>query len=346
MKTAVRNVGIDEATQVIWRYNIPEDNTCYDAAVDLAEQGCSVIFANSFGHESFMIQAAREYPDVLFVIYAGQNAKACGLNNVVNIFPKLFEAHYVSGVVAGMKLKQLIKSGKATDPHVGYVADFAYAECVSGYSAFFLGVRSVVSKAHMDVCFTGSWYDPTASYAAAQSLMNKGCVIIGQGSSDIGVAEAVQAAADSGRPRYCVGYGIDMRHVAPDAALTSVQSNLSALYQAVLNDVLRGKTVAHDYALGYEADGVMISELGQACASGTAEKVQEVIAAIRDGSLHVFDTASFTVNGKILTTYTADVYPDPAYTPDTEVIRDGYFHESEYRSAPYFDLSIDRITKN
>ena len=78
-------------------------------------------------------------------------------------------------------------------------------------------------------------------------------------------------------------------------------------------------------------------------AAGTVEKIAEVKAALQNGSLHVFDTSFFTVGGETLTSHQADVDTDPAYTPDTEAIADGYFHESEFRSAPYFDLQIDGI---
>ena len=352
IRTALKNVGIDEATQTIWKYVIPEDATCYDTAVDLAEQGCNIIFSNSYGHQSFMVQAAEEYPNVIFVPCTGDTANVCGLENVVNMFPQTYQSRYVSGVVAGLKLKELMDEGKVTDPYVGYVGAYPYAEVVSGYTAFFLGIRSIVPEAHMDVQYTASWFDLNKENETAKALMAKGCVIIGQHADSTGAPSAVQAALENGEIHYSVGYNVDMLSVAPDAALTSAQNNWGVLYTEILSDFIAGKKVAHDYTAGYEADGVMISELGKSCAPGTAEKVEEVIKGIKDGTIHPFDVSTFTVGGEAKTSYVFDFstmnsdYTAVQYVGEKiETITDGYFHESLYRSAPYFDLRIDGITE-
>ncbi len=351
IKTALKNCGIDES-QAIWKYVIPEDATCYDTAVDLAEDGCNIIFSNSYGHQSFMVQAAEEYPDVIFVPCTGDTANVCGLPNVVNMFPQTYQSRYVSGVVAGLKLKELMDEGKVTDPYVGYVGAYPYAEVVSGYTAFFLGIRSIVPDAHMDVQYTASWFDLNKENETAKALMAKGCVIIGQHADSTGAPTAVQAALENGEIHYSVGYNVDMLSVAPDAALTSAQNNWSVLYTNVLEDFIAGKTVAHDYTAGYEADGVMISELGKSCAPGTAEKIEEVIKGIKDGTINVFDVSNFTVGGKAMDSYVFDFstmnsdYTAVQYVGEKiETITDGFFHESLYRSAPYFDLRIDGITE-
>ncbi len=331
--------------QIIFKYNIPEDEKCYDTAVDLAEQGCSIIFSDSYGHQSYMMQAAEEYPEVFFVACTGDLAAGTGLGNVANIFPYTYESRYVSGVVAGMKLKELMDAGTVTDPYVGYVGAYPYAEVVSGYTAFFLGIRSIVPEAHMDVQYTNSWYDPTAEAEAANALMAKGCVIIGQHADSTGAPMAVQAAQDSGKVVYSVGYNIDMLSVAKTAALTSAQNNWGVLYTATLDKFLKGEAIPVDFATGYKDDAVMISTLGESCAAGTAEKVEEVIAAIKDGSLNIFDTANFTVGGETVTTYMA-LDTDGDFVGDTgEAIVDGIFQESSLRSAPYFGLRIDGITE-
>ena len=186
-------------SQVVFKYNIPEDETCYDTAVDLAESGCNIIFSDSYGHQSYMQQAASEYDDVMFVACTGDMAAPSGLSNLKNIFPYTYESRYVSGIVAGMKLKELLDSGATTSTKVGYVGAFPYAEVVSGYTAFFLGIRSIVPEATMDVQFTNSWYNPTAEAEAANALMGKGCVIIGQHADSTGAPSAVQAALDADR---------------------------------------------------------------------------------------------------------------------------------------------------
>ncbi len=331
--------------QVIFKYNIPEDETCYDTAVDLAEQGCQLVISDSYGHQSHMMAAAAEYPDVMFLACTGDTAALEPVVNVVNIFPYTFQSRYVSGVVAGMKLKELMDAGVVTDPYVGYIGAYPYAEVVSGYTAFFLGIRSIVADAHMDVQYTNSWYDPVAEGEAANALMSKGCVIIGQHADSTGAPSAVQAAVDSGKEVYCVGYNVDMLSVAPTAALTSSQNNWGALYTPVINKMITGEVMPADLSLGYSDDAVMISALGESCAAGTAEKVEEVIAALKDGSLEVFDTATFTAGGETITSY-AWQDTDGDWVGDSgEAIEDGVFQESVFRSAPYFDLRIDGITE-
>ncbi|MBO4848601.1 MAG: BMP family ABC transporter substrate-binding protein [Clostridia bacterium] len=350
-KEAIKNLGLSE-DQVTWKYVIHENAECYDTAIDLVDKGCKIIFSNSYGHQSYMVQAAQENPDVVFCPATGDTANVCGLPNVVNLFPFTYESRYVSGVVAGMKLKELMDAGTVTDPYVGYVGAYPYAEVVSGYTAFFLGIKSIVPEAHMDVMYTSSWFDLNKENETAKALMARGCVIIGQHADSTGAPSAVEAALAEGKVAYSVGYNIDMLKVAPTAALTSAQNNWSVLYTAVLKDFLDGKTMAHDYTAGYNDNGVMISALGASCAPGTAEKVEEVIAAIKDGSLHVFDINTFTVDGKKVesnvydfSTWNADYTAIQYEGEKIETISDGYFHESVYRSAPYFDLRIDGITE-
>ncbi len=344
IKGAMANLGIAES-QAIFKYNIPEDETCYDTAVDLAEQGCQIIFSDSYGHQSHMMAAAAEYPEVTFVACTGDTAMLEEVTNVANMFPYTFQSRYVSGVVAGMKLKELMDAGTVTDPYIGYVGAYPYAEVVSGYTAFFLGIQSIVPTAHMDVQYTNSWYDPVAEGEAANALISKGCVIIGQQADSTGAPSAVQAALDSGKVAYSVGYNIDMLAVAPTAALTSAQNNWVALYTPTLNCMLTGEKVPTDLALGYANDAVMISTLGESCAAGTAEKVAEVVAGLKDGSIQVFDTAKFTVGGATLTTY-AWQDTDGDWVGDSgEAIVDGIFQVSVFRSAPYFGLRIDGITE-
>ena len=352
MKGAMKNLGIKDE-QVIWKYTIPEDETCYDTAVDLAEQGCTIIFSNSYSHQSYMVQAAEEYPDVIFCPATGDTANVCGLKNVVNFFPYTYESRYVSGVVAGMKLKELLDAGTVSDPYVGYVGAYPYAEVVSGYTAFFLGIRSIVPEAHMDVLYTNSWFDMTKEAEAANTLMAKGCVIIGQHADSTGAPSAVQAKLDAGEVHYSVGYNVDMLSVAKTAALTSAQNNWSVLYTDILKAFMNGEELKHDWSGGYNEDAVMISTLGESCAPGTKEKVDEVVAAIKAGTLHVFDTSTFTKDGG--QAVTSEIFDFSTMNADysavqyegekIECIVDGYFHESEFRSAPYFQLRIDGITE-
>ena len=327
--------------QVIYKYSVPEDESCYAAAIDLVEQGCKVIFANSFGHESYMIQAAKEHPEVLFCHATGQTAaKQEGMENIFNYFTGIYQARYVSGIVAGLKLKELMDAGKVSDPYIGYVGAFPYAEVVSGYTAFFLGIQSIVPEAHMDVQYTGSWFSITDEAEAANTLMARGCVIIGQHADSTGAPSAVQAKLEAGETVYSVGYNVDMLKVAPDAALTSPQNNWGAYYTYAIKTVIDGGKLQQDWCGGYSEDAVQISELGKSCAEGTKAAVDEAIAKIKSGELHVFDCSTFTVNGEHLTSY------DKSWGFEgVELIWDGYFHESEKISAPLFDIRIDGITE-
>ena len=320
--------------QVIEKTCISEDESCYDAAADLAEAGCNIIFANSFGHEDHMIRAAKEYPNVAFCHATGYQAAASGLSNMHNYFDNIYEARYVSGVVAGMKLKEMIDNGTITEDQalIGYVGAFPYAEVVSGYTAFYLGVRSIVSGAKMEVSYTNSWADPALEGEAATALIADGCVLISQHADTTGAPSVCET-----KNIPCVGYNVDMTSVAPNTALTSPTNNWGAYYKYAVGCVLDGKAIDTDWSKGYADDSVAITPLGASCAEGTQAKVDEVIAAIKDGSLHVFDTATFTVNGQKVESWENDA--------GQEFISDGYFHESEYGCAPAFSLKIDGITE-
>jgi len=341
---AAERLGLS-ADQIIFKYNIPESEECTDSAIDLAEQGCQLIISDSYGHQAYMMQAASEYPDVHFIAATGDTAWKEDMDNVSNMFPHTFESRYVSGVVAGMKLKELMDAGTVTDPHIGYVGAYPYAEVVSGYTGFFLGIRSIVPEAYMDVQYTNSWYDPNAEAAAAEALISRGCVIIGQHADSTGAPSAIQAAQDKGAVVYSVGYNIDMRAVAPTAALTSAQNCWVELYTPMIEAAMKGEALPKDYSVGYAHDGVQISDLGESCAAGTQEAVDAAIAAIKDGTLHVFDTSTFTMGGEPVTSWFA-LDTDGDWTPDSEeAIADGYFHESEVISAPYFSIRIDGINE-
>ena len=355
---ACEDLSLDTATQLIIKKDIPEDESCYNAAKELVDEGCGIIFSDSYGHQNYMQTAAVEFPDVVFVACTGDTAAATGLTNFKNIFPHEFEARYVSGVAAGKKLAALMDEDPSLDPYVGYVGSFPYAEIVSGMTAFFLGIRSVVPEAHMDVEYIGYEHDladKTADANAANSLISNGCVIIGQYDDSTEVASAVEAANQSGQKVYCVGYNKDLRDVAPNAALTSAMNNWSVLYENMISCMIEGEVIPVDYSVGADQNAVMISELGAACAEGTQEAVDAAWAGIKDGSLQVFDTTTFTCqasdddsyvvddNGVLLSAYGLDADGD-LINDYGEAVIDGAFVESELRSAPYFSLSIDGIT--
>ena len=352
IKEAAKELGVAD-DQIIWKYNIPEDEQCKDACDDLVGQGCSVIFTNSYGHQSYTQQAAEEYPDVQFVAMTGDTAKASGLENFSNAFTRVYESRFVSGVVAGLKVKELLDADKIPAEgfdddgcvKIGYVGAYPYAEVVSGYTAFYLGIKSVVEKVVMDVQYTNSWFDMVAEGAAADALMARGCVIIGQHADSTGAPSAVEAALKDGKVAYSVGYNVDMLSVAPTAALTSATNNWAVYYKYAIGTAKDGGKIDTNWAEGYDADAVAITDLGSSVAEGTQEKVDEVIAAIKAGELHVFDQNSFTVDGKkVEEAFATDTNGD--FTPDADnAMFDGYYHESYFQSAPSFQLRIDGITE-
>ena len=319
--------------QIIVKWNIPEDETAQDAAMDLADQGCQIVFANSFGHESYVIEAAKEYPEVQFCHATGFQAASSGLSNMHNYFTAIYEARYVSGVVAGMKLNQMIEDGTVAKDacKIGYVGADPYAEVISGYTSFFLGVRSVCPDATMEVKYTNSWASFDLEKEAADALISDGCVLISQHADTTGAPTACEAA---GVP--CVGYNISMIATAPTQALTSSTNNWGAYVTEAVQHVVDGTEIPVDWCKGFSDGAVLITELNEAAvAPGTKEKVEEVEAKLAAGELHVFDTSTWTVEGKTLDSYKKD--------DGNEYISDGYFHESEFASAPAFDILIDGI---
>ena len=355
--TAAEEACKELGVEIIKKTGISETAACFDAAADLAEQGCSVVFADSFGHESFMIQAAEKYPDVQFCHATGTQAHTKNLKNFHNAFASIYEGRYLAGIAAGMKLNAMIKEGKfeAKDAKIGYVGAFPYAEVKSGYTAFFLGVQSIVPDVAMQVQYTNSWFNITAENEAAKALIADGCIIVSQHADSTGAPSACQEALDAGTTVYCVGYNVDMLAVAPTAALTSPTNVWEVFYEYAFNAVMNGESFDTNWSQGYESDAVKLTPLGESCAPGTQEKVDETIAAIKDGSLHVFDTSKFTVDGKEVTSCPVDLTyydfstgsPVAVYQGETkEAISDGYFHEGELRAAPTFSLRIDGIIED
>ncbi len=352
IKVAAEKLGIADSN-ILWKYTVKEDQTCHDAAVDLVENGCQLVISNSYGHQQFMQQAASEYPDVTFIAMTGDTAASSGLANFCNAFTKVYESRYVSGVVAGMKLAELVADDKLSDANydadgnikIGYVGAYPYAEVVSGYTAFYLGLKSVVENVAMEVTYTNSWFDITAEGTAAESLMADGCVIIGQHADSTGAPAAVQAAYENGTLAYSVGYNVSMLEVAPDVALTSPTNTWAVYYESVFNAMMKGEAVPQNWAEGYESGAVRITELGKSVAAGTAEKVAEIEGKIKSGELQVFDTTTFTVGGNEVTSAFAIDTDGDFVNDSSEAIFDGYYHESYFRSAPSFSLRIDGITE-
>ena len=354
MKAACEAKGAD----LVIKTDIPESEKCYEAAIDLVSQGCKAIFADSFGHEPYILQAAKEKPDVQFYHATGTTAHTEKVANFHNAFANIYEGRYLAGVAAGLKLNEMIENKTAINGTVvtaenatiGYVGAYTYAEVMSGYTSFYLGARSVCPTVKMKVTFTGSWYDEVKEKASAQNLIAKGCNLISQHADSWG---APTACEDAGVPN--VSYNGSTESKCPNTFIISSRINWQPYYELIIDAARGGEKVPTDWTASFgdfytaKNGSVCVTELGKnAPAKGTAEVLDKVIYDIKYNGLKVFDCSKFTVNGKELETYMADVNTDDKYTPDTEVIKvdeNGvkYFAESVFRSAPYFNVEIDGI---
>lgn len=344
LKTAAKGMGLkDEQVYIVT--NIGEDDSCYNAAVDLAKnKGCNVVFADSFGHESYMKRAAKEFPNVQFSHATGTSSKFSDLPNFHNAFASIYEGRYLAGIAAGMKLNEMIENGKikAEDAVIGYVGAFTYAEVISGMTSFYLGARSVCPSATMKVRYTGSWYDQALEQEAATALIeNDKCVLISQHADSLGAPTACELA---GVPN--VSYNGSTYSAGENTFIISSAINWAPYFQYIIEQTVKGEAYDTDWTGTISTNSVVISGLNQdVAAAGTQEAIEKASAQFESGELHVYDTSKFTVEGKNLTEYLADV--DGDFTGETNVIHDGYFDESnaeKFRSAPYFDIIIDGVT--
>ena len=341
-KKAIADLGLTEDDYIL-KTNVPEGQECYETAMDMVDKGCNIIFADSFGHEPYMIDAAKENPDVQFCHSTGTRAHTEGLANYHNAFASIYEGRYLAGIAAGLKLNEMIDAGqfKKEEAKMGYVGAFTYAEVISGYTSFYLGAKSVCPTVTMDVTFTGSWYDEALEKEGAQKLIDGGCKLISQHADSFGAPTACQNA---GVPN--VSYNGSTKAAGPDTYIISSRIDWAPYYEYAIKAVMDGTAIDADWTGTLATGSVVLEELNtDVAAAGTAEAIEAAKAKLESGELHVFDTATFTVKGETLTSYMADVDTDADYTPDTEVVHDGYFSESEFRSAPYFDLEIDGITR-
>ncbi len=339
IKDAQKKLGLTDA-QVVIRRNIEEGNACYEAAADLVDEGCKIVFADSFGHETYLLQAAKQFKDVEFCHATGTMAHTEKLDNFHNAFASIYEGRYLAGVAAGLKLQEMMKADSKVTPKIGYVGAFTYAEVISGYTSFFLGVKSIVPNVTMDVQFTGSWYDEIEEKNAAAALIDNGCVLISQHADSMG---APSICEERNVPN--VSYNGSTAAACPNTYIVSSRINWAPYFEYICNQVMKGEKIATDWTGTISTGSVVLTDVNtKAAAPDTQKKLDEVKKQLLDGSLKVFDTANFTVKGAKLTEYMADVDTDDAFTPDTNVVKNGYFSESEFRSAPYFDASIDGIT--
>ncbi len=308
---------------------------------DLIREGARIIFINM--DTDIPVMLAREFPDVQFCQASMPDISIEGTPENYHTFNgEIYQARYVSGIVAGMKLRQLLDSGVLLPEEalVGYVGANSTTEVISGYTAFLLGVRSVVPEATMRVRYTGSWSNFAAEKAQARELINEGCVIIAQHVNTTGAAVACEEAAAAGRTVYHIGYHQSMSDVAPSCALVSIRTNWAPyVIQAVkavmenqkIENVVEARAHGRDMSAGFENGWVELLELNKfIAAEGTQEKINNAIENMKSGKIRVFSGNYTGVNPM-----------DPADTID---LKAGYT-EHQYSSNPSFGYILqDCIT--
>lgn len=336
-KNAVKELGLSVEKNLVMKTNIPESSECETAAKDLAEQGCNVIFADSFGHEGHVVKAAKEYANVQFCHATGVTAKAdnAELANFHNAFASIYEGRYIAGVAAGLKLNEMIAKGEFTKEQakIGYVGAYTYAEVVSGYTSFYLGAKSVCPTVTMEVQFTGSWFDIVAEKSAAELLIGKGCKLISQHADSMG---APKACEEAGVPN--VSYNGSTYSECPETFIISSKIDWTPYFKYIITQTAKGEAIAKDWCGDLKTGSVALTNIGGAAAEGTLAKLTQVRKDLAEGKINVFDTKTFTENGKKV---------ESKIINEIEVIKNGVFVESDvelYRSAPYFELRIDGIT--
>ena len=359
-KEACANLGLVENEDYFIKTNVGETEQCAEVAADLVDAGCNIIFADSFGHEPYMIEVAKANPEVQFCHSTGTRAHTEGLANYHNAFASIYEGRYLAGIAAGLKLNEMIEAGKFTadEAKMGYVGAFTYAEVVSGYTSFYLGAKSVCPTVTMEVTFTGSWYDETLEKEGAEKLIQGGCKLISQHADSLG---APTACENAGVPN--VSYNGSTQAACPNTYIISSRINWAPYYEYAIKAVMDGTAIDVDWTGTLATNSVVLTDLNTTVAAeGTAEAIAAATEKLEKGEIHVFDCSTFTTKAddkmnefkvdylKVdadghITSYMADVDTDQAYTGDTEVVHDGYFAESEKRSAPYFDLEIDGIKR-
>jgi len=337
---ACEALGIGES-QVIMKTGIPEGEECYTTAKELVTAGCQVIFADSFGHEPYMIKAAKEFPKVQFCHATGTRGKIEGVSNYHTAFAEIYKGRYLAGIAAGMKLNEMINAGKftANEAKMGYVGAFPYAEVISGYTSFYLGAKSVCPTVTMEVQYTQSWFDIEKENTAAKALIANGCKLISQHADSSGAPSACEAA---GVPNGA--YNVDTSNIGPNTAIISSKISWVPYMTMMIKAMLEGTSIPADYCATLEEGAVQLTTLTKNAAEGTQAAIDAAKDKLNKGEIKVFDTKTFTVEGKELTTYLADVVDLGDFVPDTEAIVEGRFIESEKRSAPYFNVIIDGIT--
>lgn len=313
------NLGLSD-DQIINKFNTPEDAACDTALRELVDVGCQIIFGTSFGFEDYMLEVAREYPDVQFCHATGYQAASSGLSNMHDYFTPIYQARYLSGIAAGLKTE--------TDK-LGYVAAFPYAEVISGLTSFYLGAKSVNPDVTMEIQYTNAWNDPKKESEVAQALIDSGCDVLSQHSDSTAAATTAEKNG-----AWHVGYNADTIAAAPKASLISACIDWSIYLTEAVQAVIDGEEIPVDWCQGLsengETDTIYLSPLNEdIAAEGTQEAIDQAEEKIRSGEVQVFQG------------------PLKGVSPEGEEfeVKEGeHFPEQEEASAPTWSYIVDGCT--
>lgn len=277
-RLAIEAMGVPTA----YRENVAETvSDCSKAINELIEEGCNLIYTNSFGFMDATVEMASEHPDVKFAHCSGYMTA----ENLSTYFGKVYQARYLSGIVAGMKTEK---------NYIGYVAAKAIPEVIRGINAFTLGVQSVNPDAKVEVMFTDTWYDPAEEKRAALSLLNKGVDVLAQHQD----TTAPQVAAQE-KGAYCIGYNFPTPDAAPEAYLTAACFNWATFYTDDCQRALDGTWSSRKYWEGLATNMTYLDDLSSLCAEGTQDKVDAAKASIIDGSFDPFTGPLYDTDGNL-----------------------------------------------
>ncbi|MBP5732328.1 MAG: BMP family ABC transporter substrate-binding protein [Lachnospiraceae bacterium] len=309
---------------------------------ELVEEGCDLIFTTSYGYGAAAKKVAAEHPEIQFCEATCDNANYDPLPNYHTFMGEIYQGRYVSGIVAGMKLREMIEKGEITEDQarLGFVGAYPYAEVISGYTAFFLGAQSIVPFVTMDVRYTNTWTSYILEKQCAEALIEDGCVIISQHSDTIGPAVVCEEAAEKGNNIFHVGYNQSMIDVAPTTSLVSTRIDWSVYIIAATRAVLAGEEIesqvegnvhGYDVGAGFEQGWVQVLDLNELIVpEGTDAAVQDAIEQLKKGKIRVFEGNFVGV--------------DPGDPEDVIDLKDGYA-ENQYASAPSFHYILQDVIR-
>ena len=312
--------------QSICKYNVPEDSSVIDAIDELASEGCTVIFATSFGYEQFVQEVVEDYPEITFCHCSGYQCAGDAYENTNNYFAEIYEGRYLAGVIAGLKLNEMIANGDITaeEAKVGYVGAYPFAEVISGYTAWYLGVASVCPSVTMEVVYANTWGDYETEYQCALSLINRGCVLVSQHSDTTGPA----AACETAEGVFHVGYNTDMTDVAPNSTLVSSHINWGVFVTEAVGKILNGEAIKSDNWGGIADGWVSLVGINEALlAEGTLEIIEDLKAQLADGTLQIF----------------SGNYTGTNSNGDTIDLSAEAYIENATQSSPAYDYVLDNV---